>query len=114
MPTYEHACGNCNKEFEDIYGMMAPVPTLCPLCGHDGKVVRLVSGGSGKGIVTLSGNEFKAKLKEDGRKLKQAALKDEKVLSNLIGETKYQDNTVKLEKQIANLDRPKIKRKKSD
>ncbi|HLG27098.1 MAG TPA: zinc ribbon domain-containing protein [Paenisporosarcina sp.] len=110
MVTYEHLCEKCNNEFEDIYGMTEPIPTKCPLCGCDGRVKRLVSGGSGRGIVNLTGHELQAKLRQEGRDLKRAALKDEKVLANLVGEDKFQKNTVKLEKAMA--DRPKIKTKK--
>lgn len=110
MPTYEHLCLQCNKEFEDIYGMTEPVPTKCPLCNFVGKVKRLVSGGSGKGIVSVTGHELRAKLKQEGQQLKRDALKDERVLANLVGEEKFQKNTVKLEKALA--ERPKIKTKK--
>ncbi len=107
---YEHICENCNKEFEDVYGMTEPVPTVCPLCGFDGKVKRLISGGSGKGIVRVTGHELRAKLRSEGQELKRAAMKDERVLSNLVGDSKYQENTVKMEKALA--ERPKFKTKK--
>lgn len=113
MPTYEHLCNNCKHEWEDIYSIVQDPPTLCPSCNVDGKVQRLVSGGSGRGIVEITGHELKAKLKADGQDLKRAALKDERVLANLVGETKYQTNTVGLERSMAN--RPKIQsRRKSD
>jgi hypothetical protein len=52
-------------------------------------------------------------MRAEGQELKRAALKDERVLANLVGESKYQNNTVKLEKSLA--ERPKIRsRKKSE
>jgi len=55
-------------------------------------VKRLISGGSGKGIVELTGHELKAKIKEDATKMRRNAGKDEKLLANLVGEKKYHSN----------------------
>lgn len=112
MTTYEHLCRACNKEFEDIYGMTDPVPTKCPLCEVDGQVERLISGGSGKGRVELTGHELKAQIQKDTQELKRAAMKDEKLLANLVGESKYQQNTVQTER-ILSEKRPTFKRRKS-
>ena len=107
MPTYEHLCRACNQEFEDIYGMKEPIPTKCPNCNVEGKVERLISGGSGKGIVELTGQELKAHVLAEGQKLKHEANKNEKVLANLVGDDKYQRNVVDYERRKA--ERPKIK-----
>ncbi len=113
MPTYEHVCNNCQHEWEDVYSIRQNPPTICPSCNLEGKVQRLVSGGSGKGIVEITGHELKAKMRAEGQELKRAALKDERVLANLVGESKYQNNTLKLEKSLT--ERPKIRsRKKSE
>lgn len=106
MTTYEHMCGFCNKEFEEVYGMTDPVPTVCSLCGKKGKVQRLVSGGSGKGKVILTGQELKDKIKADAREISKAAVKDERVLRNLIGDEKLQRNIVEREKTY---ERPRIR-----
>lgn len=113
MPTYLHLAKCCNKEFEDFYSIKNDPPTKCPFCNVEGQVQRLISGGSGRGIVELTGHELKAKLKSDGQELKKAALKDEKLLSNLIGESTFQQRTVEAEKFKSTMGRPKIRTKKS-
>lgn len=90
MAQYDHSCGECNKQFELEYSVHAPVPTICPLCQHDGKVTRLISYAT-PGKVELTGHELKSHLKEEGRKLKSEALRNENVLANLIG-PKYNGN----------------------
>lgn len=110
MPTYEHLCNACKHEWEDIYGMTTDPPTTCPECKKEGEVQRLISGGSGRGIVEVTGQELKAKLKQEGTQLKRDALRNENVLANLVGETKYQTNTVQLERKLA--ERPRIQTKR--
>jgi hypothetical protein len=66
-------------------------PTVCPNCKTDGKVERLVAGGSGPGIMRLKGHELTAKIKEDAQKLKQDAEKNETLKANLVGEDKYHE-----------------------
>lgn len=113
MPTYLHLAKCCNQEFEDFYSIKTDPPTKCPFCNIEGQVQRLVSGGAGKGIVEVTGHELKAKLKAEGQELKKSAMKSETVLANLVGESKYQSNTVQMEKAMAN--RPKFQyRKKSE
>jgi len=92
MPTYEHICTHCSYEWEEFYSIKADPPTVCPKCKTEGKVKRLISGGSGKGIVTLTGHELNAKIKSDAKKLKRAAGKNEKMLANLVGEERYHQN----------------------
>lgn len=91
MPTYEHKCNNteCGEEFEDFYSIAAALPP-CPKCGSD--VMRLISGGAGRGIVELTGAELKQSLQEAGIKLRNKAARDEKTMGNLVGESKYQIN----------------------
>lgn len=89
---YEHLCTKCEQEFEDEYSIKQDPPTKCPLCGEEGSVKRLISGGSGRGIVELTGHELKAKLREDGQKLKQAAAKNENVLGSMVGESRLHNN----------------------
>ena len=110
MPTYEHICNHCQHEWEDVYGMMEDPPTICPECKEQGKVQRLISGGSGRGIVQLTGHDLRAHVHAEAQSWKKEAMKDEKLLANLVGEDKYQRNTVLQEK--AKTERPKIKSKK--
>lgn len=112
MPTYEHFCGNCQHEWEDIYSIKQNPPTICPSCNIDGKVRRLISGGSGKGIVEITGHELKDKLKKEGQELKRAALKDENLMANLVGEARYQKDKTGIEKDIASMGRPRIQSKR--
>lgn len=114
MPTYEHFCSHCEEEFEDIYSMKAPIPTVCPLCGEEGGVSRLISLPA-QGVVELTGHDLKQKLLADGKQLKREALKSENTLANLVGEDRYQNKTVALEKKQSELAKmPKVKRKKSE
>ncbi len=87
MPTYEYECPVCG-EFEEYHSIMIKL-THCPKCESEGKeseVKRLISGGSGKGVMVLSDDEFKASLKGEVEKIKQRAAKDENYMANLIGE----------------------------
>lgn len=87
MPSYEHICENvdCKHEWEDFYSIVAAPPKNCPKCNQE-TAKRLISGGSGKGVMVLSDEEFKASLKGDVEKIKQRAVKNENYMANLIGE----------------------------
>lgn len=111
MSVYEHICDFCQYEWEDIYHHSDPVPTVCPECEEEGHVRRLISLPS-QGKVELTGHELKAKLKEDGRKLKADAMKSETAYANLVGEDNYSKNLAA--KKKADENRPKIKMKKTD
>lgn len=101
MPTYEFRCdsNNCNHEWEEILHMSDPDPEECPKCHAKGNIVRLISGGSGRGIVQLEGDELVAKVKADAQKLKEEAHRDERVYANLIGDARYEQIQTKLDKQ---------------
>ncbi len=104
MPTYIYECPK-HGEFEEFHSITIKLET-CPLCQKEGlapqAIKRLISGGSGRGIVELTGHEKDAKFKEDVQKLKKEMHSSEKVYSNMVGDTKYQaaqqriDNTKKL------------------
>lgn len=91
MTTYEHKCfaDGCEFEWEAVYGMTEDPPTLCPDCNVNGKVKRLISGGSGKGIVRLAGMDLRNKLKADGVAMRRRASTDENYKANIIGEDVY-------------------------
>jgi len=93
MPTYIHVCTeeDCGYEWEDFYSIMDEPPKICPKCEKE-SAKRLISGGSGKGIVCLTGHELTAKLKTDAEKMKKECATNESYLANFIGEEKYQNN----------------------
>lgn len=99
MPDYEHICTNekCNHEWEDTYSIKVSPPKICPKCNCETakRVISLCS----KGQVELTGNELVSKLKDDARALKGKASRDEKVYSNLLGESKYQELQTRIDKQ---------------
>ncbi len=93
MPTYEHFCKACNKEFEDSYSIKAEPPNICPLCNTKGKVKRLISSCAGR--VELGHAEFKQKAKEDANSLRRELRKNENLKANIVGEdyyNKYESN----------------------
>lgn len=93
MPSYDHGC-RCGFEWEDFYSIKADPPTVCPECKQEGGVQRFVSGGAGRGIVELSGRELKESIKTGAAAMQRDAATSEKTLANLVGESKYQANTV--------------------
>jgi putative FmdB family regulatory protein len=84
MPTYEHKCSACEHEWEDIYSMRDPVPTVCPNCKVEGQVKRLISV-PGKGNVELTGRDLTTKLWNEGKDLARKARTDYKLAENLYG-----------------------------
>lgn len=91
MPTYELQCTKCKHEWEDFFSIKAPVPQDCPSCKENGNVIRLISGGSGKGVVTLTGHELNDKMKSDVRQMKERMKKDTNYMANIVGERKFND-----------------------
>ncbi len=91
MPTYQHLCmdNTCNHEFEDFYSITKDPPTTCPKCGQE-TVKRVIADNSSRGIVELSGEELKEKVKSDAQKLKKDIYSSEKTYSNFLGPDKYQ------------------------
>jgi putative FmdB family regulatory protein len=96
---YEHACKNpeCNHQWIDEYSMKDDPPTECPAC-HQQTAKRLISGGSGKGIVELSGNDLVAKVKSDAVQMQREAATNEKQYANLLGEARYHDMQSRLDR----------------
>lgn len=99
MPSYEHICDNpeCNNEWEDFYSIVKDPPTTCPKCNQE-TARRIISGGSGKGIMELTGDELKDKVKADTQKLKKEMHNSEKVYSNILGESKYENMQQRIDK----------------
>lgn len=99
MPTYEHICNNteCNNAWEDMYSINADPPKVCPLCKQE-SAQRVISGGSGKGMVELTGHDLVAKTKEDIVKLKSDMHKSDKMYANMLGDDKYHALQTKMDK----------------
>ena len=91
MPTYCHICTNneCSFEWEDEYSIKADPPTLCPKCNQE-TAKRLIFGGSGRGIVELTGSDLAAHIKTDGARLRRKAYGSESMYANIVGESKFQ------------------------
>jgi putative FmdB family regulatory protein len=98
MPTYSHICisETCLNEWDDFYSIVADPPTTCPKCGQ-ATAQRVISGGSGRGIVELTGHDLTAKVKEDTAKLKQEMHSDENTYANMTGHDTYQKLQQKLD-----------------
>ena len=101
MPTYEflHDKEDCKHEWEEERSIKAADPTHCPKCGVEGNITHLISGGSGRGVVELYGQELVDKLKVDAQALKKDAAAKEKVYANLLGEDKYQALQTRIDRQ---------------
>lgn len=99
MPFYDLLCKKCNVEFEDFFSAHAPVPTLCPNseCQADGYIQRLIPSVV-HGRVPLAGQELKKQIKKDTASLRSKVAKDENVKANMVGEEKYQQHVVAMEK----------------
>jgi hypothetical protein len=101
MPTYVYLCDVNNEEFEEFHSIKI-VLDECVLCKTAGKPAhkpkRLISGGSGRGIVELTGHELVQKTKEDARKFKQEVYSSEKQYANVLGEGTYQNLQTKMDK----------------
>lgn len=92
MPTYLYECEINKIEFEEFHSIITKLEE-CPICKEKGLEQhipkRLISGGSGRGIVNLSGNELVAKTKQEVKEMKQRARTDEKFRANVIGESAF-------------------------
>jgi putative FmdB family regulatory protein len=93
MPTYIHKCTDeeCNHEWDDFYSITEDPPKTCPKCGKE-TAKRLIYGGSGKGVVVLTGRELTNKIKQDARNMLKQSQKDENIIANIVGEEKYHKN----------------------
>jgi putative FmdB family regulatory protein len=101
MPTYLYKCSALDQEFEEYHSIKTKL-TDCPLCKEKGLAAhapdRLISGGSGKGIVELSGHELMAKAKEDARQFKKETYGSANKYANVLGETTYNNIQTKMDR----------------
>lgn len=105
MPTYEHECA-CGHQWDQVYSIVKDPPTVCPECTVEGQVKRLISGGSGRGIVRLTGQDLAAHCKAEGKRMARQAATDENLRANLIGEDKYHNQmlqTNKIHNELLNI-----------
>lgn len=91
MPTYDYTCTECQHDWEDFHSITDEPVKVCPNCGKE-TAKRLISGGSGKGVVKLTGNDLNEKIASDVTQMRQRSHTDEKFLANMVGEQKYHDN----------------------
>lgn len=91
MPTYEflHQVPECNHEWELEQSIKANDPEECPKCQGKENIIRLISGGSGKGIVNLEGREYVEKVKQDAKNYAKEVYGSEKQYANVLGESNY-------------------------
>lgn len=96
--TYLHCCtdNDCKFEWEENYSIKADPPKICPKCNQE--TARRLINHEGGARMELNPDEMKDKIKEDVKKLKQEANKNENVLANLVG-PKYEQN-VKMRDKI--------------
>lgn len=101
MPSYEYLCEVNNEEFEEFHSITKQIEE-CPICKERNlephKPKRLISGGSGRGIVELTGHELKASIKQGAAQLNKDIHSSEKVYSNVLGEGKYQNLQTRIDK----------------
>ena len=98
MPTYLHICENleCNNEWEDFYSINKDPPKICPKCNQE--TAKRVICGNSKGVVELTGQDLIDKIKSDAKQIKRDAAKSERIYSNLLGETRYQQLQTQMDK----------------
>lgn len=100
MPTYTYLC-SCpidqggHGEFDEFHSIRDDAKlTECPLCRKDKEVStpvqRILSGGSGRGIVELTGHDLIAKTKQDGKDLSKKVHSNEYQYANILGNDKYE------------------------
>jgi hypothetical protein len=101
MPTYEflHSIDDCKHEWEEVLSIKAPDPDHCPKCQAEGNIIRLISGGSGRGVVQLEGQDLVDKVKSDVQQLKREARNSEKIYANLVGERHYESLQQRIDRQ---------------
>jgi hypothetical protein len=108
MPTYVYKCElvpeeQGHGEFEEFHSISEDAKlTECPHCRKDKdistKVTRLISGGSGRGIVELTGRDLIDKTKADAAVFKREVHQKESLYANVLGESKYQSLQQQMDK----------------
>jgi len=99
MPTYEFLCKECKHEFEDFMSIKAPDPEECPECKSKGQIQRLISGGSGKGKVILTGQELIDQVKIETEQMRKDIHSNEKNYANVLGPDRYHKMQTQMDKR---------------
>jgi hypothetical protein len=109
MPTYEYQCSASledggHGEFEEYHSIREDAKlTECPYCRKEKDistpVQRNISGGSGRGIVQLEGDEYKASVMKDASRIKRDVYSNENSYANVLGNDKYQALQQRMDKQ---------------
>jgi predicted nucleic acid-binding Zn ribbon protein len=101
MPTYLYEC-SVHGEFEEEHSIKITLED-CPKCQVENltpqKLKPLISGGSGRGIVELTGQDLVDKCRDDARKIKDEASRDAKKYANLLGEDRYHQLQTRIDRQ---------------
>jgi putative FmdB family regulatory protein len=87
MPEYEYVCQSetCNNAWCETHSIKDNAHTTCPAC-HQETAKRLISGGSGRGIVSLVGQDLVNKVKQDASSIESHASKNENFAANFLGD----------------------------
>jgi putative FmdB family regulatory protein len=95
MPNYDHACYECEYEWEDTYSIKMDPPTVCPKCsGKARRVILQVPAGT----VKLEGAELKQHITDERKKIRHQLKSDEKLKANLMGEEKFHNTETNVKK----------------
>ncbi len=108
MPTYTYICGKPiddggHGEFDEFHSIRDDaVLTECILCRKEKDIAtpvqRTISGGSGRGIVELTGRDLIDKTKADAEVFKRDVHRKENLYANVLGEAKYQSLQQRMDK----------------
>lgn len=108
MPTYAHICQReeCQHEWDDFYSIKNDPPTHCVKC-NEPSAKRLISGGCGRGVVELTGNELKEHLKAEAKKEAREIAGNPTREANFFGDSKYQATQVAKDRVMRDIGNPR-------
>lgn len=109
MPTYIYVCSTPiedggHGEFEEFHSIRDDAKlTECPHCRKEKDILapveRILSGGSGRGIVELTGRDLIDSVQQDAQRIKKQVYSDEKHYANVLSESKYQQMQQRIDRQ---------------
>jgi len=80
MPIYEYECRFCSHKFELLQKINDPIPTVCPNCGKEGGIHKLISEASfelkGSGWYVTDYKKEKQTQTQETEKSKNSVKKD--------------------------------------